>query len=356
MELEPCFERIKKVVNHEEPDRVPLCEVLIDYPIQSQFLGKEVTADDLGSQIDFWVEAGYDYIPITVGMMKPGGVTQESAIMETIRDTLLKDSPELENEKNWSIEYKGYIKNREDFEKFPWNIASRLDLSKLRQAKYLLPEGMKVIATSGKIFTLTWMLMGFNDFCTSLILDEQLVADMFKRVGEIQLNALDEIFKMQHIGGVWAVDDLAFSSGPMLSPDVFRTHLFPWYKEVAKRCHENNLLFFFHTDGNVTPSIEDFIDIGVDVLHPIDPTCMNIYEVKKIYGDKICLAGNVPNDLLEVGTTKDIESYTKKLIQNLAPGAGYLIGSGNSVPEWSHFENFMAMRNTALNYGKYPIK
>ncbi len=85
MELKPDFNRIRKTVRHEEPDRVPLCEALIEYSIQSQFLGREVKAEDLGSQVEFWLKAGYDYIPLTVGMMTPGKVTQESKISKVIR-------------------------------------------------------------------------------------------------------------------------------------------------------------------------------------------------------------------------------------------------------------------------------
>jgi hypothetical protein len=58
------FENIRKTARHEEPQRVPLCEVLVEYPIQSKFLGREVTPDDLESQLEFWIKSGYDLIPI----------------------------------------------------------------------------------------------------------------------------------------------------------------------------------------------------------------------------------------------------------------------------------------------------
>jgi uroporphyrinogen decarboxylase len=356
MDLKPDFERIRKTVRHEEPDRIPLCEVLIEYPIQSRFLGREVTAEDLAGQVEFWAGAGYDFIPITVGMMSPGKVTQESSISRVIRETMLKDSPRADDDKSWNLEYTSFIKTREDFERFPWEIASQLDFSKFQQVKDLLPKGMKVIAVSGKIFTLTWMLMGFNHFAVSLKLEEDLVADLFRKVAEIQFKGLEEIFTMPHVGAVWVVDDLAFGSGPMISPQAYRDHVFPWYREMASRCHKNGLLFFMHTDGNVMPLMEDFIDLGLDVLQPIDPSCMDIFEVKRMYGDRLTLVGNVPNEMLRSGTPREVELYVKELIAGAGPGGGYCIGAGNSVPEWAKFDNFMAMRDTALRYGAYPIK
>jgi uroporphyrinogen decarboxylase len=355
MDLKPDFERIRKTARHEEPDRVPLCEALIEYPIQSQFLGRQVKADDLKSQMEFWAKAGYDYIPITVGMMTPGRVTQESAISRVIRDVMLKDSPDADDEKAWNLEYTSFINNRKDFEEFPWEVAGQLDFSKFYEVESLLPEGMKVIAVSGKIFTLTWMLMGFNNFALSLIVDEQLVADVFRKVAQIQFEALEKIFSMPYIGAVWVVDDLAFGSGPMISPQAFRDHVFPWYREMAKRCHENGLLFFLHSDGDLSLLMEDLIDLGVDVLHPIDPTCMDIFQIKEKYGDRLCLVGNVSNELLRSGSPKEIEATVKDLLRKVAPGGGYCMGSGNSVPEWAKFENYMAMRNTTLKYGSYPI-
>lgn len=356
MSLQPDFDRIRKVIRHEEPDRVPLCEVLIEYPIQSKFLGREVTADDLKSQVQFWSEAGYDFIPLTVGMMSPGKVTQESSISKVIRDIMLKDSPEAQDEKSWSLEYTSFIKTREDFERFPWEIASQLDFSKFHDVKDLLPDGMKVVAVSGKIFTLTWMLMGFNHFGMSLIMEEQLVADVFRKVAEIQFKGLEQIFGMPHVGGVWVVDDLAFGTGPMISPQAYRDHVFPWYREMASLCHKNGLVFFMHTDGNVMPLMEDFIDLGLDVLQPIDPSCMDIFKVKEMYGDRITLVGNVSNEMLRTGTPSEIERYVDELITRVAPGGGYCVGSGNSVPEWANFENYMAMRNTVLKNGKYPLR
>ncbi len=326
---------------------------VVDYSIMGKFTGKTVNADTLETQVEFWSRAGYDFIPLTVGLLTPGKVTQESAIMQIIRDTMLDDTADVNNEKEWSVENTGYIKSRESFEKFPWEIASHIDVSKLHEAKDLLPEKMKVIAVSGKIFTLTWMLMGFTDFCIALVDDERLVADIFEKVANIQFAALEEIFKMSHVGAVFIVDDLAFGTGPMIAPSAFRDHVFPWYREIARRCHENGLLYFQHTDGNILPLMEDLIDIGLDALHPVDPTCLDIVKMKREFGERICLLGNISNELLSTGTVEEVRDEVKRLIDKVAPGGGYAIGSGNSVPDWARFDNYMAMRDTALEHGGY---
>lgn len=355
MELKPDFNRFLAAVRREEPDRVPLGEILIEYPIQGRYLGREVSADDLASQVEFWSKAGYDYIPIAVGMMVPGKVTEESKISRVLRDKVLKEKPGTTDPKAWNLEFTSFIHERPDVETFPWEAAAEIDLSKLNAVGELLPEGMKVIAVSGKIFTLTWMLMGFNNFAMKLVLEESLVGEVFERVATIQLKALERIFEMDYVAGVWAVDDLAFGTGPMISPNALRKHVFPWYRKVADSCHDAGRIFLMHSDGDVTLLMEDLIALGLDVIQPIDPSCMDIAKVKHQYGDRICIVGNVSNELLRSGSTQEIEARVNFLLREVAPGGGYCLGSGNSVPSWARFENYMAMRDTCLKHGGYPI-
>ena len=218
MDLKPDFNRFLAAVHHKETDRVPLGEILIDYSVQSKFLGRTVTADDLAGQVEFWTKAGYDFIPITVSMMSPGKVTEESKITRVLKEMVLREKPGTTDPKAWNLEMTSFIHERPDIDKFPWEAAADIDFSKLHAVKKLLPEGMKVIAISGKIFTLTWMLMGFNNFALKLVLDESFVAEVFERVATIQFKALETIFAMDHVAGVWVVDDVAFGTGPMISP------------------------------------------------------------------------------------------------------------------------------------------
>ena len=357
MGLKPDFERFRAAVHHQEADRVPFYELLVDYGIQSRFIGREVKADDLESQVEFWASAGYDFIPITVGMMEPGGVTKDSAISKVIEEIVLEDEQKTEDRHDpaWNLEYHSFIKDRADFEAFPWDVLAELNYDKFETVKPHLPEGMKVIAVSGKIFTLTWMLMGFNHFALSLNDDKDLVADVFNRVAEIQYQSLTQVLSMDHIGAVWTVDDIAMGNGPMIMPEIFREFLFPSYKKMARMCHDSDRIFGMHTDGDITKLMGDLIDIGMDVLHPIDPTCMDIHQAKKDFGDKICLAGNVSNEMLQNASPSEIEARVKELLRDIAPGGGYLLSAGNSVPAWAKYENYKTMIEAGLEYGRYPI-
>lgn len=353
---EPDFGRIRTTVQHKEPDRVPLLEALVEYPVQSRFLDKEVTSDDIKSQIEFYFNAGYDTVPITVSAMAFGKVDEASPISRVIRDKMLKNEADKQDMTKWSLEYSSFINDRNDLDNFPWEELERPELlHQVEEAEKYLPDGMKVIANTGKVFTMTWMLMGFNNFVTNLIMDEQFVSDVFEKVAHIQLNLLDKIFDMPHIGAVWIVDDLAFGNGPIISPDHFRRFVFPLYKEIARRCHDNDLLLFQHSDGDISTLMDDIIDIGSDLVHPIDPTCMSVSETISKYGDRLSFAGNVANELLRSGTQEEVEERVKYLLRTAAPGGGYCLAAGNSVAEWAKFDNYITMLQTAHKYGRYPI-
>ena len=353
MNYQPNFDRIRKTIGHEEPDRVPLIEALVAYEIQSAFLGKKVESGDLKSQVEFWAGAGYDSIPLTVGMMNPGEITKESSIFGVVERTLRREGEETVP---WKIEENGVITYPEDFDRFPWEDAAKLDFSKFHQIQPFLPPGMKILACSGKVFTVTWMLMGFQNFCLSLYMQEDLLSKVFQKVGEIQVQGAKELSKISNLGAIWVVDDLSYGSGPMIHPKFFRKYVFPWYEELAALAKKQGLLFFFHSDGNIWPIMDDLIAIGFDAIHPIDPTSMDIKEVKEKVGKKLGILGNLHTDLLARGSEEEVRELTKKLIREIAPGGGYALGSGNSVPNWARFENYQAMRETALKFGEYPIK
>jgi len=142
----------------------------------------------------------------------------------------------------------------------------------------------------------------------------------------------------------------------MVNPKLLRQHLFPWYKEMNRIAHEKGRLVVYHSDGNIQDVIEDIIECGFDGLNPIEPKAMNINELKKKFGSRISLIGNI--DLgytLTRGTPEEVRAEVWQRIHDLAPGGGYAVASSNSVPEYVPLANSNAMREATFDYGKYPI-
>lgn len=110
-----------------------------------------------------------------------------------------------------------------------------------------------------------------------------------------------------------------------------------------------------HTDGNLNPILDDLANI-VDGLHSLDPTAsMDIGDVKRRYGDRLILIGNVSVDNLCTKTREEIVRETKECLRAAAPGGGYILSSSNSWYSGARLENCLAMVDAGRKYGCYPI-
>ncbi|MDD5598393.1 MAG: uroporphyrinogen decarboxylase family protein, partial [Victivallaceae bacterium] len=148
-------------------------------------------------------------------------------------------------------------------------------------------------------------------------------------------------------------DDMAYTGGMMVSPEMMRELFFPWYRQFIAVARDAGKLIMFHSDGNIRPIIPDFIDAGLNALNPIEPQAMDITELKAEYCGKLALTGNIDVDLLARGTPEAVAESVKERLNELKPGGGYLLGSSNSVCDYVKPENYAAMLNTNWLEGKY---
>jgi len=148
--------------------------------------------------------------------------------------------------------------------------------------------------------------------------------------------------------------DLAHNTNLLISPEHFREYLKPYYIELVNFIHQRGLKIFKHTDGNHLKIFDDFLEIGFDGIHPIQPQCMDLATVKKQYGNRICLMGNI--DCMETLVKKDtaaVEEEVKAAIAVAAPGGGYILASSNTIHPGVKAENYIAMVRAAHQYGRY---
>jgi uroporphyrinogen decarboxylase len=147
-------------------------------------------------------------------------------------------------------------------------------------------------------------------------------------------------------------DDIAFGQALFFSPQVFRELVYPRFERLARKI---TIPWLFHSDGNVTELLDDFVALGIRAIQPVEPAAMDIREVKRRYGDRLCLCGNVDMDLLARGTPAQVDETVRGLIRDVAPGGGYIVTSGNSLAHYVRPENAIAMSEAVHRYGIYPI-
>ena len=338
--LNPDFSRLEAVLRREEPDRVPLFEAEIEIPIKEWFLGHEVDTPE--DEVEFYIRAGYDFVPIIPPFFTP-------RLMHTAEG----------DERSWITESEGIIKTMEDIEKFPWPDPDKVDFSSFREIAKILPPKMKTLGllSPAAVFGNTSQSMGLENFSYALYDNIEVVEALFERIGSSYLKIAKKIVKMPKLGAVLMSDDLAHQGGCLVNPKIYRKYVFPWYKKIGKIMEEAGIPFIFHSDGDFSAVFDDLADCGVKAIHPIEPQAMDIVEVKKNYGDKFCIFGNIDLDYtLTRGSIEEVEELVKKRIKELAPGGGWGLASSNSIPDYVNPENFKAMVEATKKYGKYPIK
>jgi uroporphyrinogen decarboxylase len=346
----PDFGRVRKALLRQgEPDRVPLLEISVDASLKSRFLGRPVrTVED---DVEFWIGAGYDTVPAEAGVhlfVKDLAMTRHRAAYGVDASVL--------GERDWAPEGIGPIASQADLDSFPWPDVADLDFSRFAVLERALPAGARTIAVLGKVFTAVWWLLGFEGLCLALAEDSRLVERVFERVGQLQLATLERMLDFPSVGAVWNADDVAYSESLLVAPAVLRRHLFPWYSRMGDLCARRDVPMVFHSDGKLDDVLDDVVECGFDALNPIEPKAMDIVDVKRRYGDRLCLIGNV--DLgytLTRGTPEEVRAEVRERIRALAPGGGYCVASSNSIPEYVPYANFEAMREATLEYGRYPI-
>ena len=153
-------------------------------------------------------------------------------------------------------------------------------------------------------------------------------------------------------------DDVAFKGRLMFSPELLRRTFIPMLANVCRPLKEAGIKVIFHSDGDVTPIIDDMVEAGVDGLNPIEPLAgMDIADLKRRYYGRLILVGNVDcSQVLPLGTPERVREATRQCLRDAAPGGGHFIGSSSEITPSTPLRNVLAFYDACRRYGKYPIR
>lgn len=339
------FNRLKTTLLGGKADRVPLMELSVDNKIKSEFIGRPIeTTKDL---VDFALAARYDFVRLApIVDLNPANIQPREGLRQS-------GASDKDHERNWHAEGQGIITSLEEFEKFRWPRLEDVSYARFEEIQSHLPDELKIVAQYGDIFTWVWHFLGLESFSFALVENPELIERMFEKIGSIELELFRTMADFDNVGAMFYSDDIAFGSGLLMSPQVFRIYLFPWMEKIAAICREKGIPFIYHTDGKIWDVLDDLHQLGVNAIQPLEPQAIDIREVKQRYGKKFCLIGNIDVDLLSRGTPAEIDAVARGLIEDVGVNGGYCLGSGNTVPAYVPIGNYRAMVEAGWKYGKY---
>ncbi len=333
-------QRVLIALRGEQPDRVPFCELVIDRSLARQLMGWDevdkptsmettpYTVEEAKAVASFLKIDNISYIlraPIYCqkGIGKDGRVFYGEGSIKTEADLSLLTLPDPHADELY-VEAEEFVRRKGDFS--AWFI-TRVGISP------------------------TMLSMGTTNFSFALYDNLSLIEEIFDRYCEWACVVAGRACQLGF--DVFAsTDDVAFKTNTFFSPDVFRELVLPRFKRVAEIL---TIPWVIHSDGNMHPFMDDLLTLGICGFHPNEKGAMDIRAMKRDYGERLCLLGNVDLVTLGMSTPAEVEAEVRELIRDIGPGGGYILSSGNSLAGYLRPENVLAMSAAVQKYGRYPL-
>ncbi len=362
-------ERVRRALRHEEPDRVPLdlggrvtnihhdayltlCEQLsiapgeieLD-PFFSVMNPAPAFLERLGVDCQYLYLRGPEYI--AVQEYEDGSYDNEWGIRVRVLG--------LHSQR---VSHPLAEASLADLDRFPWpearpevraaGLAERA--SRLYEETDYALVGAPI---SGGIFEFGQHLRGMSQFLVDLMEDKPFANRLLDRVTEVHAR-LWEVF-LDAVGPyvemVQLADDFGTQRSLMISPRLFREMFKPRYAELIRSIKARTAAkVFLHCDGAITPLIPDFIEMGIDVLNPLQPTAsgMEPERIKAAFGDRLVFHGAIDNQqLLPHGTPEEVRAAVRRAVSALAPGGGYILAAAHLIEPDIPPANVLAMYDAA---------
>jgi uroporphyrinogen decarboxylase len=234
------------------------------------------------------------------------------------------------------------------------------ELAKTAQALRQDTDYLLVGFFGGHIFQAAQSLRGWQTFLMDLLVNQRLAEALMDRLAEANIKRFERYAATvgPYVDVLQFEDDLGMQDRPLLRPELYRKMVRPYheklFRHVKSRCDAYLLL---HTDGAVSPFIPDFIEMGVDILNPVQVSAagMDTGTLKRAFGRDITFWGGGcdSQSVLPFGSPKQVADEVKRRIDDLAPGGGFVFSPIHNVQTGVPPENVVSMFETAREYGVY---
>jgi uroporphyrinogen decarboxylase len=208
------------------------------------------------------------------------------------------------------------------------------------------------------LFELAWYLRGLENVLSDLICQKDFMHDFLDALMQWILVAGAKMVGLG-VDIIWIGDDFGMQDRMLISPQLFRQFFKPRYAKLFAEWKRINpqVKIAFHSDGNIYPIVGDLVEIGLDILNPIQPKAMNPAKVKQDFGRRLTLWGTVDiQEVLPFGTPEEVASEVKLRLQTAGKGGGLIIAPAHNLQPEVPLENILAFYETAKTCGRYPLQ
>ncbi|HHW00206.1 MAG TPA: hypothetical protein GXX36_11695 [Clostridiaceae bacterium] len=244
-----------------------------------------------------------------------------------------------------------------DYEKYPYpNPIKDYDWKSFFQ-KVQEVKGRDLIAVAYEevtIFETAWYLRGMDNFLIDMATGSECAIYLLDQITDRRCTTAG-MFARAGCDVLRLGDDVSTQLDMMMHPDTWREYIKPRLAKVicAARSENPGIMIFYHGDGNLQKIIPDLIEIGVDILNPVQPECMNPVEIKKLYGDKLSFWGTVGTQTtMPFGSPDEVRDVCIKMINEVGNGGGLLLAPTHVLEPDVPWENIQAFIDTVREHNK----
>jgi uroporphyrinogen decarboxylase len=353
-------ERVLMSLAFEQPDRVP-----VDYKVRRDVTARLAAHVGVGGEAELLRVLGIDFCSVSVREHHPqfeartNGVLGGSMEKKGRRFVFHADGA---YEDAWGIVFRpgadgvyeqwvrGPFLDSDDLASFAWPGPDSLDSVDTVAERVRKGGGEHATITSVNYpFKICWQMRGLESFLCDTLLEPDFARALWKRVADYEQ---DKAVRAAGAGVdvVAFVGDIAMQNRLMLSVPAWRAIDKPLFADMiaaVKRANPSTRIMY-HSDGNLLEVIDDLIEIGVEILNPVQPESMDPADLKRRYGRRLVLNGAVSiQRTLPFGTVADVHAEIGDLIRDCAPGGGFILAPSNHILSDVPFENVLEMYRTA---------
>ncbi|MHB8278165.1 MAG: uroporphyrinogen decarboxylase family protein [Candidatus Humimicrobiaceae bacterium] len=207
------------------------------------------------------------------------------------------------------------------------------------------------------LFERSWLLWGYENVLISFYLKEKEINYLLDGITDFQVEVAKKIVKLNLVNGLHTGDDFGTQRGMIMSPEIWRKFFKNRYKKIWRIYKENNLPVMHHSCGNIIEIINDLIDIGLDVLTPIQPEAMEPELLSNKFGERLSFLGGISTQkTLPFGTPWQVKKEIIERIKVLGKYDGYIISPSHEVTSDCKEKNFLTMLETLEGYRSGKLK
>lgn len=347
-------ERVSLALRGEEPDRVPYQDTFWQSTIARwRREGLPATAEPAVHFGCEMVRLAGDYT-----MQFPRQMLEETDRYRIYIDTDGATRKEINEGDDWTPYWMDFtIKDADSWQQHKHQLAynpSRLAPALMENYAKARSEDLFVMFSGHASFHPTWHKIGLENILIAMATDPTWVVDMMATHAQLIIDLYDG---MKAAGvtfdGAFLADDLGYRSAPLISPAMYRELVKPHHRRVCEHLAEDGIPITLHSDGDVRPLIDDFLDAGFSALHPLEAKAgLDAAELRQKYGRRLALFGNIDVTKL-AGTPEEVVEEVRSTVEAGKKGGGYLFHSDHSVPSDVSYSNYLLALETLAQVGRY---